>query len=231
MPEKSVRKQMNECIKGNKINLNNLDYSVNEGTIQRIQEINSHFERIKKLKMVYPLLQKIKAYDENIYYHSLDVGMRVIKMEVLDRVSEQTIEYLATAAMLLDVGCIELPNELFTKKKEITKEEYSQIKEHVFHSERILRESGFSETIIEYVKKHHERSNGSGYPMKLTRTDISPETYDIIVADVYEAMVEDRPYRKRKRFRETIEHIQMVQKEEYHPYSVQKLIKSLQLYY
>jgi HD-GYP domain-containing protein (c-di-GMP phosphodiesterase class II) len=105
----------------------------------------------------------------------------------------QTIRY---AGYLHDVGKIGIPDAILTKPGKLTGEEFAVIKKHPVLSERILRPVNFPFPVQSIVRHHHERYDGKGYPDGLGQEEIPLGARILFVADAYEAMTSDRPYRK-----------------------------------
>jgi HD-GYP domain-containing protein (c-di-GMP phosphodiesterase class II) len=98
------------------------------------------------------------------------------------------------AGMVHDLGKISIPAEFLSKTK-ISKMEYKIIQSHAQAGYDILKEIEFPWPIAQIVHQHHERMDGSGYPLKLADDEILLEARIIAVADVIEAMASHRPYR------------------------------------
>jgi HD-GYP domain-containing protein (c-di-GMP phosphodiesterase class II) len=105
------------------------------------------------------------------------------------------IDTLETAALVHDIGKLSVPAEILTKPGSLTELEYALIKEHPASSHEILRDIAFDAPIAEVVLQHHERMDGSGYPLGLTGDEIRMPARILAVADVVEAMATNRPYR------------------------------------
>jgi putative nucleotidyltransferase with HDIG domain len=105
------------------------------------------------------------------------------------------IEGLHFAATVHDIGKIVVPADILHKPGKLTEIERMMIKEHVRAGYEILRKIDFSWPIAQIVFQHHERLDGSGYPQGLRGNEILIEAKVLAVADVVEAMTEDRPYR------------------------------------
>ncbi|MHB8966813.1 MAG: HD domain-containing phosphohydrolase [Thermoleophilia bacterium] len=105
----------------------------------------------------------------------------------------QTIRY---AGYLHDIGKIGIPDSILTKPGKLTAEEFTVIKKHPSLSERILRPVNFPFPVQSIVRHHHERFDGKGYPDTLYQEEIPLGARILFVADAFEAMTSDRPYRK-----------------------------------
>ncbi len=108
--------------------------------------------------------------------------------------SEQ-IRVIRIASLLHDLGKVFIPAEILAKPGKLSKVEYSMVKAHPDADYQILKTIDFSCAIADIVHQHHERLDGSGYPLGLKGDAIHLEAKIIAVADVVEAMVSNRPYR------------------------------------
>jgi diguanylate cyclase (GGDEF)-like protein len=108
---------------------------------------------------------------------------------------ENEIESIELAAEIHDVGKIGLPAELLSRPGKLTSEEMALIRTHAQLGSDMLGRVGFPEGAREIVLQHHERQNGSGYPQGLVGEQIKIGSRIIAVADAFDAMFSDRPYR------------------------------------
>jgi PAS domain S-box-containing protein len=108
---------------------------------------------------------------------------------------ESRLEGLRMAAMVHDIGKLSIPTEILSKPGRLTAEEYTLVKKHPETGYAILREIPFSWPIADMVRQHHEKLDGSGYPLGLREDEILPESKVLAVADIVEAMASNRPYR------------------------------------
>lgn len=109
--------------------------------------------------------------------------------------SEDKIHGLRMAALVHDIGKVSIPAELLVKPSKLTEIEYALMKEHVNNGYLILKEIPFVWPIAEMVRQHHERMDGSGYPLGLKGDQILPEARILGVADIIDSMSSHRPYR------------------------------------
>src|SRR5665648_331080 len=109
--------------------------------------------------------------------------------------SQDKVEGIRIASLIHDIWKIGLPTEILSKPIKLSDIEFSLIKEHSQIGYNILKSIDFSYPVAQIVLQHHERLNGSGYPLGLKGKDILPETKIIALADVVEAMSSHRPYR------------------------------------
>ncbi|WP_295457028.1 HD domain-containing phosphohydrolase [uncultured Thiodictyon sp.] len=105
------------------------------------------------------------------------------------------IHGLHLAATIHDLGKIGIPSEILVKPRRLSDNEFNLIKEHVTIGFNILKGISFPWPIAKIIQQHHERLDGSGYPLGLTRDALLLESRILAVADVVEAMASPRPYR------------------------------------
>jgi HD-GYP domain-containing protein (c-di-GMP phosphodiesterase class II) len=100
------------------------------------------------------------------------------------------------AGLIHDIGKLNVPAELLIKPHRLTEIEYEAIKIHPQSGYDIVKEIQFPWPIAHIVLQHHERMDGSGYPLGISGTEILPEARLLAVADVVESMSSHRPYRE-----------------------------------
>jgi putative nucleotidyltransferase with HDIG domain len=100
------------------------------------------------------------------------------------------------AGLLHDLGKISVPSEILNKPAELTEEEYAIVRQHPSAAARILEPIRVFDKIRPAVEQHHECWDGSGYPLGLKGEEIHPIARILAVADVYDALYSDRPYRE-----------------------------------
>ncbi len=122
--------------------------------------------------------------------------------------SDDRIEGIHMAGMIHDLGKLSVPAEILSKPTELSEIEFSLIKVHPQAGYDILKEIDFPWPIARIVFQHHERINGSGYPMQIKGEEILPEAKVLAVADVVEAIASYRPYRPALGLDKALEEIQ-----------------------
>jgi putative nucleotidyltransferase with HDIG domain len=128
--------------------------------------------------------------------HSERVTNMAIKIGRELGLSGKEIDILHAGGLLHDIGKIGIPGALLDKPGQLTEEERRQIQEHVLIGVRILKPiAGFAE-FLPIVQEHHEWFNGKGYPYGIAAEQITLHGRIFAVADVYDALITDRPYRK-----------------------------------
>jgi len=99
------------------------------------------------------------------------------------------------AAMVHDMGKITIPVEILTKPTRLSAAEFDIIKEHPETAYNILKDIPFAWPVADMVRQHHEKLDGSGYPLGITAEKILPESRVLAIADIVEALSSARPYR------------------------------------
>ncbi|HSL24097.1 MAG TPA: HD-GYP domain-containing protein [Vicinamibacterales bacterium] len=133
------------------------------------------------------------AYTEN---HCHRVSVYAVRIAGAMNLDTERIEDVRAAALLHDIGKLDISRELLYKAARLTSDEYQQIQQHVSKGVQLLETVGGSlRRVIPIILAHHDRFDGSGYHP--TRGDEIPlESRIIAVADVYDSLTSDRPYRK-----------------------------------
>jgi putative nucleotidyltransferase with HDIG domain len=104
--------------------------------------------------------------------------------------------WLKRAALLHDIGKLGVSNTILDKPAKLNEDEFGQMKMHAVHSETILSRIRAFEDLAPIAAAHHERLDGRGYPKGLAGDEIATETRILTVADIFDALTADRPYRK-----------------------------------
>lgn len=137
----------------------------------------------------------------------------------------KTIEGIRTAAVIHDIGKINIPASILSKPGRLSDIEYEMIKTHSQIGYEMIRQIEFPTPIAEIILQHHERLNGSGYPRRLKGKDTMFEAKILAVADVVEAMSSYRPYRPPLGFGAAIEEIKKYKGKLYDPQIVDTCVK------
>lgn len=112
------------------------------------------------------------------------------------KLDQLRLKTLATAALLHDAGMVKVPDDIISKRTNLNNEELKKMRTHPLYSYQIISKvMGYPEEIGLIALQHHERWDGKGYPRKLGEKKISIEARIITVADAFEAMVKEKPYR------------------------------------
>lgn len=134
------------------------------------------------------LLTDLKDYSEVVFSHSANVAFLCYKFADWRFMVKERKEELVLAALLHDIGKMQLPLRLAESRKMLSESEFSIMKKHAINGYMMLKESPVPEIIKRPVLDHHERCDGTGYPMGYTFTKISEYGRMIAIADDYESL-------------------------------------------
>ena len=139
----------------------------------------------------------MKAFDDYTYYHSVNVAVLSIVLGVALNMERQELCDLGFAALLHDIGKVFVDKKILNKNGKLTRGEFEEIKSHSLLGCNHLKKGYFMpNSCYMGVLDHHEKYDGGGYPNNLKGDNISLYGRIIAVADVYDALTSDRPYRK-----------------------------------
>jgi putative nucleotidyltransferase with HDIG domain len=128
--------------------------------------------------------------------HSERVAKLAVKIGMQMGLDAKTLMHLRRAAFLHDIGKIGIPSAILDKPKKLNNQEFQIIKEHPNVGARILEPIKVFAPIISMIRQHHERFAGGGYPQGVVGEQINIGARIIAAADMYDALVSDRPYRQ-----------------------------------
>ncbi|MEW6555913.1 MAG: HD domain-containing phosphohydrolase [Elusimicrobiota bacterium] len=142
------------------------------------------------------LAEAIEAKDHSTRGHSQRMVKHVDYLGKRFGLSKHELKDLEVASVLHDVGKIGIDKSVFLKPAKLTPEEYEIIKKHSTIGANIIGRVSFMKGAAEYVKYHHERWDGNGYPDKLKGETIPLGARILAVVDSFDAMMSERPYKK-----------------------------------
>ncbi len=159
-------------------------------------------------------ISALRASDEYTFKHSVDVAtMSMIIAKKMGYPRDQIYE-IGISGLLHDMGKSKIPLEVLNKPGRLTDEEFEVMKTHALLGYRILQEKKEISDEIRYgVLQHHEKMNGKGYPLGVTADKIHKFAKIMSVADVYDALVTERPYKKAFSQRTAVEMIMSMTEE------------------
>lgn len=136
----------------------------------------------------------LETLDDNTKKHSIRTGLIAKYIAEELKYSKSVVNYIARAAFFHDVGKRDIPKWIINKPEKLTKNEYDLIKKHSQFGYEILMNEGLPFE-AEIILQHHELLDGSGYPLGLDRNSIFQPARIITIVDVFDALIEYRPYR------------------------------------
>jgi putative nucleotidyltransferase with HDIG domain len=143
---------------------------------------------------VLSLAEALDQRDPSTARHSQTVGRLCEMMARELGLGDDRVHRVRLAGFLHDIGKIGVPDKILTKAGPLTEEERAQMRRHPELGARILASKEMDD-LRSWIVAHHERPDGTGYPLGLEADEIPLEASILAVADAYEAMTRDRPYR------------------------------------
>ncbi len=169
------------------------------GTVALYQKAHSDFG--KGVVALSCLLNYSHVYTGNhsrrVAYLARETGRRL-------RIAEWKLDYLVQAALLHDIGKIAVSEKILEKPGKLTDEEFVEIKKHPVTGEKIVSNISELKLVSHWIRHHHERIDGTGYPDKLDRRKIPVESHVISVIDAYDAMTGHSADGHRRLYRDPI---------------------------
>ncbi|MDH8677837.1 response regulator [Fusibacter bizertensis] len=139
------------------------------------------------------LVEAKDAYTENHTRRVADLAISLGKHMLL---SKEQLKNIELGAIIHDIGKVSTPEAILNKPGRLTTEEFEVMKDHPEAGARIIKPITALQKSADMVLSHHEKLDGSGYPNGLKASEIDIETRIITVADIFDALYTDRPYRK-----------------------------------
>ncbi|MBI4734320.1 MAG: diguanylate cyclase [Rubrobacteridae bacterium] len=166
-----------------------------------VVEIINAEDRAKKAEenllteMVRSLVSTVDARDSYTHRHSQNVSKLAGKLAIAAGFKPEEVRRIEVAGLLHDIGKIGVPDRILNKPGKLTDKEMQVIMNHPVISAHIVQSSSLKD-MAQLIQAHHERWDGNGYPDGLKGEDMPVEARILAIADTYDAMTTDRPYRK-----------------------------------
>lgn len=166
------------------------------------KELEKTVEEIKNsLSVNIELLNEIldvKATDEYLYNHSLNVAVVSNLIGKWLGLKQKDLDILILAGLVHDIGKLKVNPAVLNKPGKLTDEEFAEMKKHPEYSYQMLVEMGYKDTdILKAVTFHHEKEDGTGYPLKISGDKITIHAKILAIADIFDAMTSNRVYKAR----------------------------------
>lgn len=145
---------------------------------------------------VFDIMHNMRDYDDSTFNHCMNVALICNVFADWMHMSEMEKETATVCGLLHDIGKLRIPEKIVKKPAKLTNEEYNIMKTHPMEGYNILFEARFNANIQNAALMHHERYDGSGYPLGLRGNQIDKYAKMVAIADVYDAMTAARVYRE-----------------------------------
>jgi len=201
-----------------------------EAFFNMLEDIHESYKDLKNLfiNLIKTLVNALdtkskwtKGHSERVTQYALSIGREM-------GLDEDALESLKVSALLHDIGKIGTYDVILEKPEKLTQEEIKLIQEHPVKGASILAPVEQLKEILPIIRSHHERINGSGYPDKLKGEELPLLARILHVADVYDALTTDRPYRKALSKKSALAELKRSSGAEFDPEVVEAFLKALE---
>lgn len=176
-------------------------------------------------------LARLKDKDDYTYMHSVAVCALMVSLARQLGLDEAQTRQAGLAGLLHDVGKMIIPIEILNKPGKLTDEEFVVVKSHPAEGHKMLLEGqGVGDIALDVCLHHHEKTDGSGYPERLSNTQISLYAKMGAVCDVYDAITSNRPYKNGWEPAESLRKMAEWSKGHFDPLIFQAFVKSIGIY-
>ncbi len=134
------------------------------------------------------MLQNMREYDDSTFTHCLNVGLICNVLATWLKFPTEDIKMATACGLFHDIGKLMIPHSIITKPGKLNSHEYAMIQKHPIIGYQLLQAQSVDDHIRNSALMHHERCDGSGYPMRLSGMDIDPYARLVAIADVYGAL-------------------------------------------
>lgn len=166
--------------------------AVNQVVDEAINMIDAGHKEIN----VFDIVHNMRQSSDITYAHSINVAMICHTIAKWVGMTEAEATLAFTCGVLHDIGKLRIPDEIINKTDKLTKEEFDLLKSHAIEGYNMLKDLPIDKHIKNATLMHHERSDGSGYPIGMKGDEIDKFARIVAIADVYEAATAPRVYRK-----------------------------------
>jgi diguanylate cyclase (GGDEF)-like protein len=230
IPEKAKDKQNllnsadNALYRAKSFNKNRVETysSVIDELINDVEE--EHVEIISSIKTMIGVINKRDnytfAHTERVIQYSRKLGEKL-------GISKDELKILRYGAYLHDIGKIQIPVLLLNKKPPLTKKEYALLQKHPYYGAKLVEIVSSIKDVIPLILHHHEKYDGSGYPDGLKGEDIPYLVRILTVADSFDAMTSNRPYKNAMSIESAIQELNRCILSQFDPYIVEKFVEIL----
>jgi response regulator RpfG family c-di-GMP phosphodiesterase len=158
--------------------------------------------------------QETHGHSERVVNFSLRLGQEL-------SIDVEQMRALEFGSLLHDIGKIGVPDAILRKPAALSEDEWTRMREHPLHGQKILHGINFLEGAARVVAQHHEKWDGSGYPLGLRSEDIDLNARIFAVADAFDAMTSDRVYRRGRSYEEAVTELKDFAGRQFDPHVVE----------
>ncbi len=206
--------------------------NADENFMQAMKEAEDYMNQRKILEKDNSQKLVVSSIKEMLLEKSCETESHAERMVVLSKaigtaigLSQQELDQLELLATLHDIGKVAINDKLLCKPGKLNEEEWAEIKRHPEIGYKIATSSPELVLIADYILSHHEQWDGTGYPQKLAGEEIPTLSRILSVVDAYDAMTQDRPYRKAMKNEEAIAEIEKNAGTQFDPFIAEVFIE------
>ncbi|QSX07060.1 diguanylate cyclase [Sedimentibacter sp. zth1] len=202
----------------------------------RVELYTSVFEQFSDLDIdndkgmtsVKALITIVNSRDHYTYSHTERVVIYCQIFADYLKLCNEEKKQLVYGAYLHDIGKINISKDILISNKKLTKEEWDEIKKHPIDSADIIGQMHqIDNNIVDIVRQHHERFDGSGYPYGLKGNNINELSRMLSISDSFDAMTANRPYQRKKNYEDAFEELRRCKGTQFDPDLVDKFIYAI----
>ena len=181
-------------------------YHLEELVARRTTELDKALEEVESSYRITlkALVQALETRDFETHGHSERVVTFSLRLGYELGLDKEALKDLELGALLHDIGKIGVPDAVLRKPAALNEEEWYKMRLHPIHGQRILRNIPFLEGASRIVAQHHEKWDGSGYPIGLRGEDIDIGARIFAVVDAFDAMISNRIYRRGRSYEDAV---------------------------
>jgi diguanylate cyclase (GGDEF)-like protein/putative nucleotidyltransferase with HDIG domain len=196
--------------------------------LSKLADEKRHVEEVAGLHMrtIEALALAIEAKDHTTHDHLQRVRIYAVEVAKKLNLPQEEIEAIQAAALLHDIGKLAVPEHIISKPGKLTPEEFEKIKIHPLVGAEILERVNFPYPVVPIVRAHHEKWDGSGYPLGLKGEEIPIGARILTAVDFLDALASDRQYRKALSMEDVIQRIHEEAGKSFDPRIVEVLCSS-----
>ncbi|MGI5846382.1 MAG: HD domain-containing phosphohydrolase, partial [Alphaproteobacteria bacterium] len=191
---------------------------------QKKQEEIAELNKVMTSGIISAFLKLLETHDPYTKDHCSNVAALALQLAKRLKKPGEFSAKLYYAALIHDFGKTIIPKGILNKPEELTDQEYAQIKMHPVYGAEALCQIDQMEEIAAAVRYHHERPDGRGYPAGLKDEEIPLMAKIIVICDSYDAMTNDRPYRKARSHQEALAEIKACAGTQFDPVLVEHFL-------
>ncbi|MCC6141067.1 MAG: HD-GYP domain-containing protein [Nitrospira sp.] len=156
-------------------------------------------------------LSRLKHFDEYTFFHSVNTSLLALSLGRNLGIDETSLHQLGVGTLLHDIGKTKIPLEILNKPGKYEAHEFEIMKQHVMRGAEVLSQTtGLTDCYLRPALEHHERVDGTGYPYRRQKCDLSQFGMMAAVVDIYDAITSERCYHKAKPAHEALQFLYLI---------------------